>query len=215
MPRTREIPLPSDIAGITRDISRGDHAAFDAFYSHWFPLAFAVARACTRADESTCLDIVQDTMLRVIKSIPVLHTTADVDRWLAHVTRRVAIDHLRRAARAAARSPLRATDRVIDRSAPQTAPPPHVAGTTLASDEHAQLAQAFSTLDPRDAELLLLRFSGGLTLDQLSQVTGGTRDAAHGRIRRAIASLRNLLNTAAQPLSLLPLLLLHCIQGAS
>ena len=193
MPTTRDNSGPIDIATMTRDIVRGNHAAFDAFYSRWFTLAYAVARACTRADESTCLDVVQEVMLRVIKAIPIMHSATDVDRWLAHVTRRAAIDHMRRNARAVARD---AISTRVDAA-------PH------ASDELARLSQAFATLDPRDAEILMLRFSGGLTLEQLAQLTGGSKDATHGRVRRALAALRTLLSAATHPASLLALVILH------
>lgn len=197
MPTTRDNPGPIDIAAITRDIVRGNHAQFDVFYSRWFTLAYFVARACTRADESTCLDVVQDAMLRVIKSIPIMHTVADVDRWLAQVTRRVAIDHMRRNARAAARDAIAVP----------------VVTVATASDELARLSRAFATLDPRDAEILMLRFAGGLTLEQLAQVTDGSKDAAHGRVRRALTKLRTLLNAATHPASLLALVLLHSTEG--
>jgi len=199
MPTTRDNPAPIDIAAMTRDIQRGKHAAFDAFYSRWFTLVYAVARACTRGDESTCLDVVQDVMLRVIKSIPILHTASDVDRWLAYVTRRIAIDHMRRQSRASSRDAL---------AGPGSTPASEI-------DELACLLRAFQSLDPRESEVLMLRFSGGLTLEQLSSLTGGSKDAAHGRIRRALATLRSLLTAAKHPAAVLALALLQSIEGVS
>jgi DNA-directed RNA polymerase specialized sigma24 family protein len=82
----------------------------------------------------------------------------------------------------------------------------------LAAALHAEL-KSWPTLDPRDAETLMLRFSGGLTLEELAQFTGDSKDAAHGRVRRALAALRTLLGAATHPASIFALVILHSRGG--
>ena len=54
-------------APLTALIARGDERAFATFYELWFDRALALARSISRRDESFCLDVVQDCMLRVVR----------------------------------------------------------------------------------------------------------------------------------------------------
>src|SRR5258706_410737 len=57
-------------------ICRGDEAAFTSFYQEWLSTLTAWSLEFVRSDESLALDIVQDTMIRVIRSIPILQDHA-------------------------------------------------------------------------------------------------------------------------------------------
>jgi len=160
-------------------LARGDHAALAALYEAWFPRALGLARTMTRRDEAFCLDVVQETFIRVIDHAPRLVRLAkdgDLDRWMATVVRSAAIDllrrDLRRAARetASARLATGADGRTPDGSA-------------------AELRSLIEALHPDDQELLMLRFGRGATLDGAARAVGTTIGAAYGRIRRSLQKL--------------------------
>ena len=86
----------SEIAKTTRTIASGDTEALARFYSQWFDPMYAMARRSTGRDESFCLDVVQECMMRVIRSIKPMATESELRRWLHVVVRSCALDALRR-----------------------------------------------------------------------------------------------------------------------
>ncbi|MDX2147714.1 MAG: sigma-70 family RNA polymerase sigma factor [Planctomycetota bacterium] len=173
------------VPDLTRGIRRGDHAAFNAFYARWFTHCLACARAISRSDEATCLDLVQETMLRVVRRAPVLDEERQLAAWLVRVVRSCALDRARSDARRANR------ERVFQSGARAS-----VEDTPIDSSELALLRRALAALPPSEVELLVLRFQGRLTLEQMATSTDIPRDAAHGRVRRGLQRLRTLLAPA-------------------
>jgi len=164
-------------------IAQGDRGAFAVFYQAWFDRCYAMARSLTRRDESFCLDVVQNTMLRVVRSIRAMESEGGLLRWMVRAVHSSAVDMLRSEARA------RRRDRVAARfEAPN--------GAATGSDAHTTewLTAALAKLDDQQRDMLRLRFAGGGTLDAVGQAVGSTGDAAHGRLRRVLARLRRSAN---------------------
>ena len=88
-----------DINRLTRLISAGDREAFGVLYEAWFDRSLAIARAVTGRDESFCLDVVQNAMIRVARSMKPMDSSAVLAAWMASVVRSAAIDQLRRETR--------------------------------------------------------------------------------------------------------------------
>lgn len=169
----------------TRDttiaIRRGDSEALRRHYEAWFGPCYTMARKFTRRDESFCLDIVQDVMLRIVKAMPILETEAQMQVWMGAVVRTTAIDLLRRERRRVARE--RRTH--IDR------PDGEPADADVHTREAAQwLAREVRDLSHQDQALLRLRFASDRTLREVAMASGLTDGMVHGRIRRALGALR-------------------------
>lgn len=160
-------------------VSRGEREAFGALYAERFERVYRLARRLTGRDEAFCLDVVQETFLRVAKSMPAMSTATDVDRWMIRVTHTAALDLLRCEERERGRR-----ERCCGES-----------DVCETSRDHAQerarwIAQQIATLDAEDAAMLRSRFVLGGTLKESGQAAGKTGAAAHGRIRRLLAMLR-------------------------
>src|SRR4051812_22793164 len=101
-------PAPSGTlrpaAALSRAIARGEPAALAEFYEVRFDWMYDRARALTGRDESFCLDVVQETMLRVARGMRAVKDEDELDRWAARALRSAAIDLLRREARARRRA---------------------------------------------------------------------------------------------------------------
>jgi RNA polymerase sigma-70 factor (ECF subfamily) len=184
--RTTDPEPGRSAAHLSEAIARGDPAALAEFYESRFDRLYTLARSFTGRDEAFCLDVVQETMLRIARRMRPMATDADVDRWTAAVLRSAATDLIRRDRRRQRRE--RATDvgsatSVLPRSISTQPREPAIA-----------LQAALSSLPPDDALLLRLRFQHGATLDQAGRAVNTTGDAAHGRIRRALRKLRALLS---------------------
>lgn len=165
-----------------RGIRGGDPDAFAEFYRHWFDRSVAVVRGRTGRDESFALDVVQDAMIRVARSMPRLESEGDVSRWMIRVLTTCALDRLRKEAREQARGRRVGSD-----------------PTTATTDREAsiQRAEAMELLGCHLAELtadqraaIALRFWLGRSLSAIGRVFSVSEDAAHGRLRTSLHLLR-------------------------
>jgi RNA polymerase sigma factor (sigma-70 family) len=171
---------------LTAGIASGDAGAFGAFYEAWFDRAYAWARTLTRRDESFCLDVVQEVMLRVIRALKPLPSERALAAWLHRVVHTTALDQLRRESRRVRREE-RASRRRARERGESTVPP------DLEREERiAWLSARLAELPAVERSLLQERFERHETLDAAGRAAGMTGDAAAGRIRRAIARLRAL-----------------------
>ena len=97
--------------------------------------------------------------------------------WLFGIARNAALDELRRRSRSAAL--------VTD--------PPEEAVADPGDDDadrRATVRAALATLDPRDRELVALKFHGGLSNAELAAVLGTSESNAGTRVHRAVTKLR-------------------------
>jgi RNA polymerase sigma-70 factor, ECF subfamily len=107
--------------------------------------------------------------------------------WLFGIARNAALDELRRRKRVspllvdpadelASEGPLEDADRAVRRAAVRT---------------------ALSSLDPRDRELIALKFHGGLTNTEIGRVLGTSETNAGTRLHRAMTTLRKACDEAS------------------
>src|SRR2546426_8379130 len=155
---------------LTRAIAQGKSEAFAAFYQVWFHRAYRLARSLTRRDESFCLDVVQDAMLKVVRSLRPIPTRERLERWIVRVVHTTALDALRREGRR-----LRHEQRAA-------VPPGVKAGSEDDSQERIEwLSARLAELPDEDRALLAERFERGKTLRASGAAVGMTGNAAHGR----------------------------------
>lgn len=171
-------PAARVIGSCAAAMCRGDHEAIERFYIDNFPIALAVARHATRRDESFCLDVVHDAMIRVLKGVKPSLSDEQLDLYLKRCVVTAALDRLRRDNRRTAR----------ERSLGLSTPTPDSQKDLIAS-----LRDALGQLDELDRALLTSRFVHGATLDAAGRVHGLSGPAAHGRIRRALARLGSIM----------------------
>ena len=175
-------PARSGSAHLTAQIAKGDEQAFASFYELWFDRALAMARKATRRDESFCLDVVQDCMMRVVRAMRSLETEEAVQAWMARAILTTAVDRLRADRRRKRREQV---------SARSELDPHDVSHDAEIAERNRWLAEHIKRLPGRDQELLAARFGDDKTLQQVGEALGMTGHAAHGRIRRLLEKLRD------------------------
>lgn len=163
----------------TSAVAKGDRAALAVLYEAWFGRSYGLARSITGRDESFCLDVVQEAMLRVIRSLPALGTRKQLEAWMTRTVHTAALDLLRRESRRLRREASRGSDEAWTQ-----------AGVT--NDALAWVLARLEELPAEDRSLLRLRISRGRTLEASGAAAGITGNAAHGRVRRVLARLRRL-----------------------
>jgi RNA polymerase sigma-70 factor (ECF subfamily) len=158
----------------------GDAEAVTQFYGDYFDWMYTQARLATARDESFCLDVVQEAMLRVIRSIKPVDNEARLRAWLRLVVQTTALDLLRKERRRKAREMSRAASEVV-------VPPP-------VDEQTAWLTEALAGLDPEIVRMIELRFEQRWTLRRIGQALGLTTSAVDGRLRRVLKELRKMAN---------------------
>jgi RNA polymerase sigma factor (sigma-70 family) len=171
-----------DVKALTTAIASGDPEAFSRFHRAWFDVMYADAARATGRDESFCLDVVQDAMVRVIKRMRPLPTEADLRRWLRAVVQSCAYDRLRGDARRRRRE-AEAVDRTVGQAQ----------GASDRAEHRRRLAWLERELrgyDDASVRMLLMRHRFGWTLRQIGAALGAKPGAVDGRLRRIVAGLR-------------------------
>jgi RNA polymerase sigma-70 factor (ECF subfamily) len=168
---------------LCRAIRRGDERAFERFYDLWFARAQALARAVTRGDEATGLDVVQDVMLKVVHKLPALASERAVASWMAKTISASAIDRCRSEQRRRRREQAVAAvrgeavgDGMVDEL--------HIA------EQIVWLRSQLLALSQGERLLLQQRLLGERSLAQVGEALGLTSDAVHGRTRRLLLRLQ-------------------------
>ncbi len=169
--------MSDSVPELTAAIASGDTQAFARFYRRWFDDLFELARHASRRDESFCLDVVQDAMLRVIRSIKPMADEPRLRAWLRAVVRSCVCDRLR--AEAARRR----------HEAAAGGPSPPAAEGDL-EERLAWLRRALSELEGDQQQMLLMRHRFGWTLNRIGAAFGLAPAAVDGRLGRLLTRLR-------------------------
>jgi len=178
-----------------------DHALLQTYTHHGATAqaAFAelVARhvnlvysAALRQVRSTALaaDIAQSVFLDLARHAPTFPSDQPLAPWLHVVTRRTAIDTIRRASRRTAREHTAATLGESSSPAMKTD-----ASSPSWSEIEPLLDEAVEALPAPDRTAILLRFFENKSLREVGAALGTSDDAAQKRVTRALAQLRTLL----------------------
>ena len=168
----------NDVRSLTIAIAAGDADAFARFYRSHFDWMYAEARRSTGRDEAFCLDVVQDAMLRLLRSIKPFNSEPQLRAWLRSLVRSCAIDRLRAEARRRWREQAFGGE------------PRVPARVDEASEQLLWLRGALAALPASSAELLLSRYARGLSLREVGAARGLSIGAVDARIRRVLDALR-------------------------
>ena len=170
--------MPDNTIGkLTAAIASGDTEAFGRFYETWFDFMYAQARRATGRDEATCLDIVQDAMMKVIHSIRPFDEEARFRPWLRAVVINCAYDRLRSESRRIAREQTASTNKTET-------------DIEELEDRLAWLRGELASMDEHSTRLIIMRHRFGWTLQQIGAAVGLSPGAVDGRLRRTLSTLR-------------------------
>ena len=174
--------MPYTVQTLTAAMAAGDARAIEAFYRQYFELMYRHACNITRRDESFCLDVVQDAVLRVIRTVRRAGSEAQLAAWLRLVTQTAAYDLLKSESRRRKRETLVALP---------VGPTGASAEAPFDEDRIAWLRQEISSLDPQIARMIELRYQKQWTLARIAESLGIPIGTVDGRLRRALRLLRS------------------------
>jgi RNA polymerase sigma-70 factor (ECF subfamily) len=179
--------MPRSTASLTAAMARGDEAAVDAFYRGYFDWLFAQARrASPRRDEASCLDIVQDAVLRIVRTVRRVETEGQFRVWMRLVVQTTALDHLRRERRRVRRETLL----VVAAGSSAVEQMEAAADADQERSHRAWLVEEIAQFDPQLVRMIELRYEQRWTLARIAGALGLSIGTVDGRLRRAIDELR-------------------------
>ena len=163
----------------------GDPDAFARFYELWFDRVYAIARRATGRDEAFCLDIVQESFMKMIAKMKRIDSDAALGVWIKRVVTRTALDAMRAERRRTRREGVKGEAGPSAFDAPGE---PRGGGSD--ADRLGWLETELARLEREEADMLLARHRFGWTLKAIGDAFGLSPGAVDGRLSRIVARLR-------------------------
>lgn len=186
--------MPEDLHGSSRDAplealaaraasEPADREAFGLLYDATYDRVYAYVRARTN-DDHLAEDITEGVFLDALASISRYKARGGgVLAWLFRIARNDVLDHARRR-----RDVVPISDAIEQRD--HASDPERRA---VAADEQARVADAVSRLPDKQRDVILMRFSGGLSISETAHALGISGSAAKSLQFRAMKSLQEAL----------------------
>jgi RNA polymerase sigma factor (sigma-70 family) len=169
---------------LTTRITAGEEAAFAIFYDHFFDRLFRYVLVMTRGDEQLSRDLLQRTMVKVVRYLKPLPDETIVWSWLTQLAKTSFIDLLRSQRRG---PELVALELVKDISQPQDS----------GDDENlvleSALEAALKLLAVDEKELIQSVYFEELSHKQIAESMRSTPKAVESKLARVRRKLRSLL----------------------
>jgi RNA polymerase sigma factor (sigma-70 family) len=165
----------------------GDRAAYEALLRDCVPLIRDIARG-QGVSASYIEDVVQDVLLTVHRVRHTYDPTRPFDAWLGAISRRRAIDALRRTSRHHGRETQEPTS--YETHADEADPPDRV---FEAKQRARHVRQAIAALPPRQREAVEQLSLADRSLAEAAAVTGRSEGALKVNLHRALNLLRSRL----------------------
>ncbi len=152
---------------------------FEELYRETFPRVYSYVASLLR-DRSAAEDVTAQAFERAYRKRDRFSARrGSPEAWVFGIARNAALDELRKLKRRA-----RLESEPADESSPG---PDEQAELAFARDE---VRAALATLDPRDRDLVALKFAGGLTNGEIARVLGISETNVGSRLYRAVEKLR-------------------------
>jgi len=153
-------------------------ASFEALYRTSADAVYAYTASLLR-DRSAAEEVTAAAFERAFRKQRSFDPRRGTQRaWLFGIARNAALDELRRRRRSAELS----VEPADDEAAPE--------GEAEAAERRATVRAALAGLDPRERELIALKFHAGLSNAEIADVLGVSATNAGTRVHRALARLR-------------------------
>ena len=131
-------------------------------------------------ERSAAEDVAQETFIKAYRSIGGFRGDASLGTWLIAIARKTAAQWYRR--------------RKVEHDPDQVKEP--AVGNTDAALDHLEIRSAVAGLPEHYREVVVLRYTNQLDLNEISSVTGVSRSAVGVRLHRARQLLRDALGAA-------------------
>lgn len=167
---------------LIRQIKEGRKECLDELITSYYP---AILRYCLwhMPDIESARDATQETFLKLVRSIGRYEHRGQFKAFLYRIAANACTDLKRNLPNAKL-----LTEQEIDTACYSEA-------GFQAAEDRQQLASAYSCLDKKDRELVLLKYGQDLTLREIADITGLPLRTVQTRIRRAMRKMHKKLGS--------------------
>lgn len=173
--------LPGDEELLSRFAEESSDAAFAVLVERHLNLVYSVARRVVRSPQ-LAEDVAQAVFIDLARNARTIKPGTPLVAWLHLVSRRTAVDAVRRESRRQARE---AAAAILSDAADMT--PPASPWTAV----EPLLDEAVESLDATDRAAILLRYFENKSLREVGAALGTSDDTAQKRVSRAVDQLRD------------------------
>lgn len=173
---------------LSKRIAEGDTQALAKYYECFFDSMYSEAIRLTGRDENYCLDVVQDSMLKAIRSMKPVRSKSHLEAWSLTVVKCVVYDRIR--------SEIARQKRQAEYADRKSQESDQFNDSQWVENE-ARLLWLEEQIDQLDGDLkkmFHLRYRLGWSLSRIAVRFGIKTGAVDGRIRRAVEAIRKKAN---------------------
>ena len=164
----------------------GDAAAFESLYNrHKGGVYRYLKRQC--GNDATAEELFQDVWIKIVNARKRYQSSAKFTTWLYHIAHNRLIDHYRKNNRLPASYDEELTDEIEDNDQLD------LVSEINRSRQADKLLDCINQLPEAQRESFLLKEESGLSLINIAEVTGTSRETIKSRLRYALSALRRCL----------------------
>jgi RNA polymerase sigma-70 factor (ECF subfamily) len=163
---------------------RGERDAFRALFEAYKDKVYAIALRFS-GDESLAMDIAQDTFLKLFSTMADFRGEAAFSTWVYRLVVNACLDHKRRAWRMIP---------IADELIAILRAPCDSLRSMLHSEMRERVRSAVETLSPDMRITVVLRYTEGLSYDQIAEAMGCSAGTVASRLNRAHKALERRLS---------------------
>ena len=175
------------LEGSERDVieacQRGERLGFQALFETYRNRVYSVALRFT-GDQTAALDIAQDTFLKLFASIQAFRGDSSFDTWIYRMVVNCCLDHRRRSRRLVP---------IAEEFLANLRAPGDSLGEMLRTERDGRVRSAVDRLTPDLRMAIVLRYTEGLSYEQIAEVLGCSTGTVASRLNRAHKALERRL----------------------
>lgn len=192
-------PSPSKFLGMVLDANHeeviaacqnGDEDAFRALFEAHKDRVYSIALRYS-GDRAAAMDIAQDTFVKLLSSIQNFRGNSSFDSWLYRIVVNTCLDYRRTGRRV-----IPFVDGLLDAVA---APVESVLSRLVRAEREQTVQEIVARLPPQQRIIVVLRYTEGLSYEEIAEITGCSPGTVASRLNRAHKILeRRLAHLRAQ-----------------
>jgi RNA polymerase sigma-70 factor, ECF subfamily len=192
-------PPPSNLPGMVLDADdravieacrQGDAEAFRLLFEAHKDRVYSIALRYS-GDPAAAMDIAQDTFLKLLSSIQNFRGAASFDSWLYRIVVNACLDHKRSGRRV---TPF--LESLFDAVA---APAESALARMVRAEQEQTIQEIVAHLVPEQRIVVVLRYTEGLSYDQIAEIIGCSNGTVASRLNRAHKILERRLAHLRKP----------------
>jgi RNA polymerase sigma-70 factor (ECF subfamily) len=181
-------------------MTAGDQRAFDEFFRSNVPRLVAFTTRHSGLDNASVEDIVQNTLVKAMRSLCTYRCEASLFTWLTQICLYELIDNTRKAARRPAHVSLQELEDIWhllgELRIPSHCEP---AAEVDTQSQRAAVLTTLQSLPRRYAEVLEAKYGDGLSVEEIARATGTTAIAVQSLLARAREAFKIKWQACGEP----------------